>query len=198
MIFIRLLIIYKRGGFILKKLWKIALVFILLGLLAACGHKAGNTAENKNANRNATVSNNKNVSTEEKENKDKNSSNKKDLEETKEEKENSPEADEETQEDASAVDLENNFIDYKDGTFTGENVVGFEKSEDGKKLKDFQIRLEKDVFDYKSTVKNYQYENGGKIYKGDLKLIRTSAANDTAGNAKAPYCGLYQGDLEAE
>ena len=178
MVFIRLLIIYKRGGFILKKLWKIALVFILLGLLAACGHKAGNTAENKNANGNATVSNNKNVSTEE--------------------KENSPEAEEETQEDASAVDLENNFIDYKDGTFTGENVVGFEKSEDGKKLKDFQIRLEKDVFDYKSTVKNYQYENGGKIYKGDLKLIRTSAANDTAGNAKAPYCGLYQGDLEAE
>lgn len=181
----------------MKKLWKIGLVFILLGLLAACGHKAGNTAENKNANGNATVSNNKNVSTEEKENKDKNSSNKKDLEETKEEKENSPEA-EETQEDASAVDLENNFIDYKDGTFTGENVVGFEKSEDGKKLKDFQIRLEKDVFDYKATVKNYQYENGGKIYRGDLKLLRTSAANDTAGNAKAPYCGLYQGDLEAE
>lgn len=185
----------------MKKVWKIGLVFILLGLLAACGHKAGNTAENKNANGNATVSNNKNVSVEEKDNKDKNSSNKKDLEETKEEKENSPEAEEEeeeTQEDASAVDLENNFIDYKDGTFTGENVVGFEKSEDGKKLKDFQIRLEKDVFDYKATVKNYQYENGGKIYKGDLKLIRTSAANDTAGNAKAPYCGLYQGDLEAE
>ncbi len=92
----------------MKKVWKIGLVFILLGLLAACGHKAGNTAENKNANGNATVSNNKNVSTEE--------------------KENSPEAEEETQEDASAVDLENNFIDYKDGTFTGENVVGFEKS----------------------------------------------------------------------
>lgn len=163
----------------MKKFNRSVVLAIIVVLFLATGCQ--NTSDKSN---NSEKNNKSNVINEEVNNEDnKNAENKQtdDIEKTEE----TSISQTELGEDEDVVEA----IEYSKGDFTGERSTTFDKSEDGKTLNNFKTTLLKEDFSFYKTVTNYEYEDNGKKYKGDINIVQT-------GGTEGSYYGTYEGVLE--
>lgn len=155
-------------------------IIVVLFVATACqntSNKSNNNTENNKSNIvNEEVNNENNKNTENVKNKETN-----DIKTT----EDASISETELGEDENVVDA----VEYSEGDFSGERNTTFEKSEDGKTLKNFKTTLLKEDFSFYKTVTNYEYEDNGKKYKGDISIVQT-------GGTEGSYYGIYEGVLE--